>query len=105
MNIGYKFDLQQTDRNEKGIYACSVCGTALFAPEKKFNSGCGFPSFWAHIGENVRQNKLDTYGRSRIQLDCNQCGLHLGHLFEHTLTPTQVRYCINADAIQLKEVA
>ncbi|GAB3540110.1 hypothetical protein GCM10027443_37560 [Pontibacter brevis] len=103
MNIGFKFSLQEADRNQEGVYACSFCGAALFAPATKFNSGCGFPSFWAHIGENVRQNKLETYGRSRIQLVCNQCGLHLGHLFDHTLTPTQVRYCINGDAIELKE--
>ena len=104
MNIGYKFRVQQTDENEQTIYACSVCGSTLFVPDKKFDSGCGFPSFWAHIGDNVKQNKLDTYGKSRIQLVCSQCGLHLGHLFEHTLTPTHVRYCINAEAIKLKEL-
>ncbi|MFD3001471.1 peptide-methionine (R)-S-oxide reductase [Pontibacter toksunensis] len=60
-----------------------------------------FPSFWSHIGENVRQQRLNTYGRLRIQLVCNVCGLHLGYLFDHSLTPTKVRYCINADAIQL----
>ena len=102
MSIGYKFGLLKSEGNEKGVYACSVCGTALFAPDKKFDSGCGFPSFWMHIGENVRQNKLDTYGRSRTQLVCDQCGQHLGHLFDHTLTPTKTRYCINADAIELK---
>lgn len=103
MSIGYKFSLQQKDGNEEEVYACSACGNALFETDKKFDSGCGFPSFWTHIGDNVRQHKLETYGRSRIQLVCNHCGLHLGHLFDHSLTPTHVRYCINADAISLQQ--
>jgi peptide-methionine (R)-S-oxide reductase len=103
MGIGHKFEARQPGLHEKEIYVCSGCGAALFASDKKFDSGCGFPSFWLHLGENVRQNKLDTYGRTRIQLLCNHCGAHLGHLFAHSHTPTQKRYCINAAAITLEK--
>ncbi|HYH15942.1 MAG TPA: peptide-methionine (R)-S-oxide reductase [Flavisolibacter sp.] len=89
--------------NAYGTYVCTQCGAPLFEAAKKFDAGCGFPSFWMHVGEQVKLNPLDTYGRKRIQLLCNKCGQHLGHLFEHKQTPTQLRYCINADAIQFKE--
>jgi peptide-methionine (R)-S-oxide reductase len=87
----------------RGHYVCSQCGTPLFEAAKKFDAGCGFPSFWMHLVEQVRLNPLDTYGRKRTQLLCNNCGQHLGHLFEHKQTPTQLRYCINADAIRFHE--
>ncbi|RYF87002.1 MAG: peptide-methionine (R)-S-oxide reductase, partial [Chitinophagaceae bacterium] len=77
-------------------FACANCGCILFDADKKFEAGCGFPSFWLHHGNNVKQNPLHTYGRSRIQLLCNDCGAHLGHLFSHKHTPNGLRYCINA---------
>ena len=86
-------------------YACTNCGHELFDADKKFDSGTGFPSFWLHKDENVKQQFLDTYGRERIQLLCNSCGLHLGHLFPNKKTPTKLRYCINASAIALQEEA
>ena len=85
----------------KGVYACRGCGMALFEAEKQFDAGAGFPSFWQHIGEGVKQNFLDTYGRERIQLLCSGCGQHLGHLFENRKTPTRLRYCIAHEAIEL----
>ena len=85
--------------HEQGIYTCSRCGNALFEASTKFAVGSGFPSFWAQIGEHVKHQPLDTYGRHRIQLLCSQCEQHLGHLFEDARTPTKVRYCINAAAI------
>lgn len=88
------------EESTQGIYKCSSCGNALFDAAKKFDSGTGFPSFWMHLEENVKENFLDTYGRERIQLLCSQCGLHLGHLFKNKNTPTKLRYCINADAIE-----
>ncbi|MBC5994118.1 peptide-methionine (R)-S-oxide reductase [Pontibacter cellulosilyticus] len=83
-----------------GVYTCSNCGSMLFEASKKFSVGSGFPSFWAQVGESVIHKHLDTYGRHRIQLLCSQCHQHLGHLFEDSRTPSQVRYCINADAIK-----
>ena len=86
-----------------GVYRCSACGYELFEENKKFDSGTGFPSFWMHIGEHVKQQFLDTYGRERIQLLCNRCDQHLGHLFPNKKTPTKIRYCINASSIILEE--
>jgi peptide-methionine (R)-S-oxide reductase len=83
----------------KGIYSCINCGNALFDAQTKFSVGSGFPSFWAQIGQNVKHKLLTTYGRNRIQLLCSQCGQHLGHLFNDARTPTNVRYCINAAAL------
>ncbi|QCR23976.1 peptide-methionine (R)-S-oxide reductase [Pontibacter sp. SGAir0037] len=91
--------IEPVKQETEQIFYCSNCGTALFESEKKFDVGSGFPSFWGHIGHNVRQNPLDTYGRHRIQLLCNTCKQHLGHLFDDNRTPTNVRYCINADAL------
>ncbi|MDB5246688.1 MAG: methionine-R-sulfoxide reductase [Segetibacter sp.] len=82
-----------------GAFVCSACGFELFEGDKKFKAGCGFPSFWLHIADHVKLNRLDTYGRHRVQLLCNNCGQHLGHLFENKFTPTRVRYCINQAAI------
>lgn len=94
----------QKEGSAKGVYVCTCCGSALFESAKKFDSRTGFPSFWMHIGDHVKENFLTTYGRERIQLLCNSCGQHLGHLFENKRTPTQLRYCINAQSIRLKEV-
>ena len=87
---------------QNGVYTCSNCGLILFEVKYKFDVGSGFPSFWEQVGENVKQNPLDTHGRERIQLLCNQCKQHLGHLFDDARTPTNVRYCINADALNYK---
>ena len=88
---------------EQGYYNCSCCGNQLFQASKKFDSGTGFPSFWEHVGDNVKENFLDTYGRVRVQLLCRSCGSHLGHLFPNKLTPTKLRYCINAESILLEK--
>ena len=93
----------QMEKEEQGRYKCSSCGNHLFEASKKFDSGTGFPSFWAHIGENVKENFLNTYGRERVQLLCSQCGLHLGHLFNNKMTPTKRRYCINEESILLEK--
>ena len=91
------------NKMETGIYRCSDCNSPLFDESKKFDAKTGFPSFWLHIGENVQENFLTTYGRERTQLLCKQCGRHLGHLFPNKTTPTQLRYCINANAIYLEQ--
>jgi peptide-methionine (R)-S-oxide reductase len=86
-----------------GQYVCAACGFPLFKEASRFDAGCGFPSFWAHMEDGVQMNRLTTYGRERIQLVCRQCGLHLGHLFPNKFTPTGVRYCINQASIRLEE--
>ena len=92
----------QASEQASGIYSCANCGQELFEAKYKFEVGSGFPSFWGHMGENVTHNPLDTYARERIQLLCSRCKQHLGHLFEDTRTPTNVRYCINANALNYK---
>lgn len=88
--------------NKSNNYNCSNCGTLLFKGAVKFDVGSGFPSFWDHVGDHVRLNPLATYGRERIQLLCDSCGQHLGHLFEDKRTPSELRYCINAERIKKK---
>jgi peptide-methionine (R)-S-oxide reductase len=100
--IMFKHRNQIAGKNtEHGVYTCSNCSLALFEASTKFEVGSGFPSFWAQVGDNVIHNPLDTYGRLRMQLLCSQCKQHLGHLFEDARTPSNLRYCINADAIKL----
>ena len=81
------------------VFCCSQCKALLFSAHHKFDSKTGFPSFWAHEAGSVQQQPLQTYGRHRVQVLCQQCGQHLGHLFPDPRTPSQVRYCINAGAI------
>ncbi|RYZ27575.1 MAG: peptide-methionine (R)-S-oxide reductase, partial [Chitinophagaceae bacterium] len=93
-----------TDKIEAtGRFVCAACGTPLFSEASRFDAGCGFPSFWTHLESSVQVVKLTTYGRERLQLLCRQCGLHLGHLFPNSFTPTGVRYCINGTSIRKDE--
>ncbi|RAU84270.1 peptide-methionine (R)-S-oxide reductase [Pontibacter arcticus] len=86
-----------------GVYTCANCSQVLFAAKYKFSVGSGFPSFWQHVKDHVKQHPLATYGRHRIQLLCSRCNQHLGHLFEDARTPTNLRYCINADALEFNQ--
>jgi peptide-methionine (R)-S-oxide reductase len=91
--------IKPTSHNQEK-YSCTNCNTLLLEAAVKFDVGSGFPSFWAHVGDHVRFNPLDTYGRERIQLLCDNCKQHLGHLFEDKRTPSGLRYCINAERIK-----
>ncbi|MHA6250007.1 peptide-methionine (R)-S-oxide reductase [Pontibacter sp. CAU 1760] len=101
MGIGHTFRPKHT-ADSKVYYACAACGHGLFSGAQEFDAGCGFPSFWQHLQGNVRQQVLTTYGRTRTQLLCHHCGAHLGHLFGHPHTPSNLRYCISAAAIVKK---
>lgn len=82
---------------EPGLYACAGCGTVLFDASSKFNSGTGWPSFTQPVAENVVAYHLDTsYGMQRIEVNCNICGGHLGHVFPDGPEPSGIRFCINA---------
>jgi peptide-methionine (R)-S-oxide reductase len=100
------FEVEKIRFNEggKGKFVCSVCGFELFEADKKFEATCGFRGFWLHINDHVKLQPLDTYGKHRIQLLCNQCGRHLGHLFNNKFSPTKLRYCVNNSATVFKEV-
>ena len=88
---------------EPGKYLCAACGTELFSSETKYDSGSGWPSFWAPISEsNVATEEDRSFGMRRVEVHCANCGGHLGHIFEDGPNPTGLRYCINSASLRLE---
>lgn len=92
------------DCHEQGKYVCTCCGADLFSSEHKYDSGCGWPSFYTTAApENVEEAEDRSHSMLRTEVLCHDCGAHLGHVFEDGPAPTGLRYCINSVSVKLEQ--
>lgn len=90
------------DEHRAGMFRCAACGEPLFSSETKFESGSGWPSFWAPVEGAVDTDSDTTHGMVRTEMHCRRCGSHLGHVFEDGPRPTGLRYCTNGLALKFE---
>ena len=98
------FTGKYVNTEDDGVYACAACGNKLFSSETKFHSGSGWPSFWDVINQgNVKLHEDLSHGMRRTEINCAQCGGHLGHVFpDGPRDKTGLRYCINSAALEFE---
>ncbi|MFH6968285.1 MULTISPECIES: peptide-methionine (R)-S-oxide reductase MsrB [Flavobacterium] len=99
-----RFSGEHCSRHEPGVYNCICCDTPLFDSTEKFNSGTGWPSFTQPIKENaIKYEKDGAFGMIRVEVMCNVCDSHLGHVFPDGPNPSGLRYCINSVSLNKSE--
>ncbi len=99
-----RFQGEYCEAHEPRLYSCVCCGTELFDSSEKFESGSGWPSFTEPLREDVIKYEKDLgVGMKRIEVQCNVCDAHLGHVFPDGPPPTGLRYCLNSTSLQLEE--
>jgi peptide-methionine (R)-S-oxide reductase len=100
------FTGQLLNVHDKGVYRCICCDTALFSSETKFESGTGWPSFWAPITkENIVQSLDTSFDSDRTAISCRRCEAHTGHVFADGPKPTGLRYCMNSVALRFAKAS
>jgi len=98
------FSGEYCNTKERGIYRCVCCGEDLFKSDTKFDSGSGWPSFWDSISDEKIECVSDhSFGMIRTEVNCKNCGAHLGHVFDDGPKPTNLRYCINSISLSLEK--
>ena len=89
---------------EDGTYKCAGCGTELFSSSSKYDSGCGWPAFYEALPEKIEEYEDNSFGMKRIEITCENCGGHLGHVFNDGPQPSGLRYCVNSISLNFDSV-
>jgi peptide-methionine (R)-S-oxide reductase len=97
------FTGKYVDCKQDGIYHCVCCDAPLFDSQTKYDSGSGWPSFWQALENCVTENIDNTHGMHRVEIICENCNAHLGHVFTDGIEPTGLRYCVNSTALLLRD--
>ena len=94
---------EYTNTKDKGVYRCAGCGEELFVSDTKYDSHCGWPSFYQPaVSNKITETEDNSHGMKRVEVMCSKCGGHLGHVFEDGPQPTGLRYCINSASLKFE---